>query len=59
MRKKKKHKPLPCPECGAWGTVKETRTKADGSKRRRYECANLHRFTTLETIVPNVKSKNP
>lgn len=57
MQRRKKYKPLPCPECGTWGVVKETRTRADGSKRRRYECANLHRFTTIEAIVHVQKQK--
>lgn len=42
---------MKCPECGVWVRVVETRSEPDGSKRRRYECANLHRFTTRETIV--------
>jgi len=40
-----------CPECGTWTIVKETRTSTDNSRRRRLECANEHRFTTLETII--------
>jgi transcriptional regulator NrdR family protein len=32
-----------CPQCGAWTDVLETR-----SPRRRRECANGHRFTTIE-----------
>ena len=31
--------------------VKETRTSNGNTRRRRLECANEHRFTTLETIV--------
>jgi transcriptional regulator NrdR family protein len=38
---------MKCPECGAWSTVKETR----GNRRRR-ECANEHRFTTEEVVIP-------
>lgn len=38
-----------CPKCGAWASVKETRTnKVDNMVTRRYECANLHRFKTEE-----------
>lgn len=44
--------PMKCPRCGVWVRVLETRMDADGAKRRRYECANLHRFSTKETIVP-------
>lgn len=42
---------ITCPVCSAWTSVKETRTrKTDGVVTRRYECANLHRFTTEERI---------
>ena len=41
-----------CPRCGAWSSVLETRKTQDGHKRRRYECANLHRFSTLEYSLP-------
>lgn len=43
--------PMKCPRCGVWVRVLETRMDAEGAKRRRYECANLHRFSTKETIV--------
>ena len=43
--------PMKCPECGTWTIVKETRISTGNSRRRRLECANEHRFTTLETIV--------
>jgi transcriptional regulator NrdR family protein len=39
---------LNCPDCGTWAIVKETRKRPDKTMRRRYECANLHRFTTIE-----------
>jgi transcriptional regulator NrdR family protein len=42
---------MKCPECGAWTVVKETRADENNSRRRRIECANMHRFTTLETII--------
>jgi transcriptional regulator NrdR family protein len=42
---------MKCPVCGTWTTVKETRTrKTDGVVTRRYECANLHRFSTEERV---------
>lgn len=41
-----------CPDCGAWASVLETRSSPTLTTRRRYECANMHRFTTLETVVP-------
>lgn len=37
-----------CPYCDAWTEVKQTR---DGVRRRR-ECANGHRFNTVETVEP-------
>lgn len=48
---------MKCPECGAWTVVKETRSKPNNIRYRRYECANLHRFTTLETAIPKKKPK--
>lgn len=44
-------KKMKCPECGTWTIVKETRTSTGNTRRRRLECANEHRFTTLETII--------
>lgn len=41
---------MKCPTCGAWTEVLETRTRQDGTVRRRYKCANLHRFSTEEHI---------
>lgn len=42
---------MTCPHCGAWALIKETRTKkTDNVVMRRYECGNLHRFTTEEKI---------
>lgn len=42
---------MKCPVCGTWTIVKETRTSTENTRRRRLECANEHRFTTLETII--------
>jgi len=42
---------MKCPKCGAWTVVKETRADENNSRRRRIECANMHRFTTLETVI--------
>ena len=47
---------MKCPVCGTWTSVKETRARLDGSKRRVYECANEHRFRTSE-VVDAVKAK--
>jgi len=41
---------MKCPECGAWTTVLETRTRQDNSRRRRFLCANEHKFTTVERV---------
>jgi transcriptional regulator NrdR family protein len=40
-----------CPVCGTWTIVKETRTSTGNTRRRRLECANEHRFTTLENVI--------
>jgi len=42
---------MKCPECGAWTIVKDSRVDQNNNRRRRIECANLHRFTTLETVI--------
>lgn len=39
-----------CPECHKPADVLETRKHAEGV-RRRYQCFNNHRFTTLEKVV--------
>lgn len=46
---------MKCYQCKAWAEVLETRTRSDGVTRRRYECANTHRFTTLEVVVEDKK----
>lgn len=51
-----KYRPPPCPECGAWSEVMETRRLKDGSARRRLECANLHRFTKHEKVTQEGKT---
>jgi len=42
---------MPCPQCGAWTDIIETRTPEPHIRRRRYECANGHRFITISTEV--------
>lgn len=44
---------MKCPTCGAWSNVLETRNGPHESMRRRRECANGHRFITLE-VLPTV-----
>ena len=46
---------MKCPACKTWTEVLETRQRADNVTRRRYLCANLHRFTTLELAVEDKK----
>jgi len=43
---------MKCPECGAWSLVKETRQSPTFGQTRRRECANEHRFTTQELVIP-------
>jgi hypothetical protein len=45
---------FPCPECGTWTEVKETR----GAVRRRW-CANDHKFYTVETVCDKPPKKLP
>jgi transposase-like protein len=48
-------KAMKCPVCGAYTEVIDSRMRSDGTRRRRYLCANMHRFTTLELILPEKK----
>ena len=42
---------IDCPLCGAWANVLQTRhNKTTNKIRRRYECANEHRFSTVEEV---------
>ena len=42
---------MKCPQCGAWTLIKQTRTNVKGNVvTRRYECANMHRFSTEERV---------
>ena len=42
---------MKCPECGAWSNVLSTR-ETDAGVRRRHECGNEHRFSSLQTVIP-------
>lgn len=42
---------MKCPQCGTWTEVLESVLRRDGSRRRRYQCANMHRFNTEEKVV--------
>jgi transcriptional regulator NrdR family protein len=46
---------MKCPVCGTYTEVIDSRMRVDGTRRRRYLCANMHRFTTLELILPEKK----
>jgi transcriptional regulator NrdR family protein len=39
-----------CPICQTWTEVTETRIRQDGTRRRRYVCANMHKFATVERV---------
>ena len=46
------------PDCKAWASVLQTRQrKTDGATTRRYECANFHRFSTLEKVCKPQEQK--
>jgi hypothetical protein len=42
---------MKCPTCGAYTEVIDSRMRSDGTRRRRYLCANMHRFTTAEMLT--------
>jgi transcriptional regulator NrdR family protein len=44
---------MKCPICGTWTIVKETRLSTDNTRKRRLECANMHKFSTLELVIEN------
>jgi transcriptional regulator NrdR family protein len=40
-----------CPTCLAWTEVADSRSRpSDNTQRRRYVCANGHRFSTIESV---------
>lgn len=45
-----------CPACQAWTELLETRKRSSGTARR-YECANWHRFTTLDHELVRIDIK--
>lgn len=44
---------MKCPLCGAWSSVLQT----NGVRRRR-ECANNHRFNTIEQVVESFADRD-
>ena len=49
----------PDPKCEAWTRVLETRDKPKNQTYRRYECANGHKFSTLEHVAQFRKGRKP
>ena len=47
-----------CPKCGKNSKVLESRPNKDGSTKRRYECQNLHRFTTINGVLLTDEAKH-
>jgi hypothetical protein len=45
-----------CPVCNTWTDLLETRKREVGVYRR-YECANLHRFSTVNDYVMRIDEK--
>lgn len=46
-----------CPTCGAWSEVLDTRaTASTDTTRRRRQCANGHRFATVEVYAQMVNA---
>jgi len=43
---------MKCPACGAWSLIKSTRESPTFGHMRRRECANYHKFTTQEIVIP-------
>ena len=48
---------MKCPVCDAWSIVKQTKTSPMFGYVRRRECANEHRFTTREVVIPDEEIK--
>ena len=45
---------MKCPRCNAWAEVLQSREhKFTNTRSRRYQCGNLHRFSTLEVLAPS------
>jgi transcriptional regulator NrdR family protein len=48
---------MKCPVCSAWTLVKQTTNSPIFGYTRRRECANEHRFTTKEVVIPDEEIK--
>lgn len=42
---------IACPKCSTWCRVIRTSTQPGNVVRRVLECANQHRFVTVETVL--------
>lgn len=50
------HHTFQCPVCSAWTDILESRKVTPTTQRRRYQCANNHRFITVsEEVVESIK----
>ena len=49
----------PDPKCGTWTRVLETRDKPENKTYRRYECANGHKFSTMEQVAQLRRGPKP
>lgn len=44
---------MKCPRCAAWSRVLDTREQHEGyTTKRRHECANGHRFISMQVLGP-------
>ena len=50
---------MKCPKCSGWAKVMDSRQRDDGSRIRRYECRNEHRFTSVERIEAPRVGRDP
>jgi transcriptional regulator NrdR family protein len=48
---------MKCPECNEKAIILETRTRQNNVIRRRYKCAQDHKFTTLEALVDDTETQ--
>jgi transcriptional regulator NrdR family protein len=48
---------MTCPTCQTQTRVIDSRAGVPGETRRRHECKNGHRFTTIETVVNYIDAR--
>lgn len=49
---------MKCPVCGAWSEVLNTRAAPNHTIKRRRQCANEHRFTTVEALETAIDKRS-